>query len=81
MLPVLLAFANFGILVALGLWFRHRPAVHKRLMLLALRSLVQTPAIHLGGSLIGLIEVLSAVGKSLGTGIVTEPVAAHSVPR
>ena len=28
-----------------------------------------------------LIEVLSAVGKSLGTGMVTEPVAAHSVPR
>ena len=28
-----------------------------------------------------LIEVLSAVGKSLGTGMVTELVAAHSVPR
>ena len=28
-----------------------------------------------------LLEVLSAVGKSLGTGMVTEPVAAHSVPR
>ena len=28
-----------------------------------------------------LIDVLSAVGKSLGTGIVTELVAAHSVPR
>ena len=28
-----------------------------------------------------LTEVLSAVGKSLGTGMVTDPVAAHSVPR
>ena len=28
-----------------------------------------------------LIDVLSAVGKSRGTGIVTAPVAAHSVPR
>jgi hypothetical protein len=36
MLPALLAFANFGILTGLALLFRHRPAVHKRLMLLAL---------------------------------------------
>src|SRR6185503_18315270 len=28
-----------------------------------------------------LIDVLSVVGKSRGTGIVTAPVAAHSVPR
>jgi hypothetical protein len=28
-----------------------------------------------------LIDVLSADGKSRGTGIVTAPVAAHSVPR
>ena len=53
MLPVLLSFANFGILVALGVWFRHRPAVHKRLMLLALLALLPTPAFHLGGYLIG----------------------------
>lgn len=53
MFPVLLSFANFGILVALGLWFRHRPAVHKRLMLLALLALLPTPAFHLGGYLIG----------------------------
>ena len=52
--PELQAFANFGILAALGLWFRHRPEIHKRLMLLALLQLaVLTPLIHLSGHLIG----------------------------
>jgi hypothetical protein len=46
-------FANFGILTGLGLWLRTRPDVHKRLMLLALGSLVVTPVIHLSGHLIG----------------------------
>ena len=53
MLPPLLGFANFGILTGLGLAFRRRPAVHKRLMLLALSPLVPTPLIHLSGHLIG----------------------------
>ncbi len=53
MLPPLLGFANFGILTGLGLAFRHRPAVHKRLMVLALGLLVLTPLIHLSGHLIG----------------------------
>ena len=53
MFPALLGFANFGILTGLGLSFRHRPAVHKRLMLLALGLLVLTPLIHLSGHLIG----------------------------
>jgi hypothetical protein len=53
MFPTLQAFANFGILTGFGLWFRHRPVVHKRLMLLALASLVVTPLIHLSGHLVG----------------------------
>ena len=53
MFPLLLAFANFGILTGLGLSFRHRPAVHKRLMLLTLGVLVLTPLIHLSGHLVG----------------------------
>jgi hypothetical protein len=53
MLPPLLGFANFGILTGLGLAFRRRPAVHKRLMVLALGVLVPTPLIHLSGHLIG----------------------------
>lgn len=51
--PPLLGVANFGILTGLGLWFRKRPAVHKRLMLLALGPLVAPPLIHLSGHLIG----------------------------
>ena len=53
MFPALLHFANFGLLTGLALLFRHRPAVHKRLMLLALGLLVLTPLIHLSGHLIG----------------------------
>jgi hypothetical protein len=53
MLPALQAFATFGLLAGLGLWFRHRPGIHKRLMLLALGQLVVTPMIHLSGYLIG----------------------------
>jgi len=53
MLPPLLGFANFGILTGLGLAFRRRSAVHKRLILLALSPLVLTPLIHLSGHLIG----------------------------
>jgi hypothetical protein len=53
MLPALQAFANFGLLAGFGLWFRHRPEIHKRLMLLALAQLVITPLIHLSGHVIG----------------------------
>ena len=52
-LAPLLAFVNFGILTAVGLWFRNRPEVHKRLMLLALVSLALTPLIHLSGNVVG----------------------------
>jgi len=73
MLPALQAFANFGILAGFGLWFRHRPEIHKRLMLLALGQLVVTPMIHLSGYLIGhwpalaswLTPVIFFVGFSL----------------
>jgi hypothetical protein len=53
MLPALQAFANFALLAGVGLWFRHSPEIHKRLMLLALGQLVVTPMIHLSGYLIG----------------------------
>jgi hypothetical protein len=53
MLAPLLAFVNFGILTAVGLWFRNRPEVHKRMMLLALVSLALTPLIHLSGNVVG----------------------------
>ena len=39
----------FGSLVAAALWYRHRPEIHKRLMLLALLSLATEPILHLVG--------------------------------
>jgi hypothetical protein len=41
----------FGSLVAAALWYRHRPEIHKRLMLLALLSLATEPILHLVGHL------------------------------
>jgi hypothetical protein len=53
MFAPLLAFANFGLLTATGLWFRHRPEIHKRVMLLAMMSLAAPPVIHLCGYVAG----------------------------
>lgn len=49
----LFAALNFGMLVAAGWWYRRRPEIHKRLMLLALLSLAATPLGHLAGYVIG----------------------------
>jgi hypothetical protein len=47
---LLLFFFQFGILVGAALWYRDRPAVHKRLMLLALLgALSPTPLAHVMG--------------------------------
>lgn len=41
---------SFGLLVTAGFWYRHRPDVHKRLMLLAtVGSLIPAPLAHLIG--------------------------------
>jgi energy-converting hydrogenase Eha subunit E len=44
---------EFGILVAAGWWYRRRPEIHKRLMLLALLLLTPVPLAHLAGYVIG----------------------------
>jgi hypothetical protein len=49
-LGLLWNFLTFGVLAGLGLGYRHRPAVHKRLMVLAmLGGLTPTPVAHLIG--------------------------------
>ena len=53
MLAPVLATLNFVLLVGVGLWFRRRPEIHGRLMLLSLLSLALVPLIHLGGHTIG----------------------------
>jgi len=48
---LLFFFLTFGVLAATALWYRRRPAVHKRLMLLALvAGLSPTPTAHVIGT-------------------------------
>jgi uncharacterized membrane protein YozB (DUF420 family) len=48
---VLFFFLTFGVLAGAALWYRRRPAVHKRLMLLALLGgLTPTPVAHVIGT-------------------------------
>ena len=56
---------TFGALVAAGLWYRDRPEIHKRLMLLALIPLAQEPVNHLIGHLIGHWPTLFSAGRSI----------------
>jgi hypothetical protein len=49
-LSIVFFFFNFAVLIAVALRYRHRPAVHKRLMLLAMiGALTPTPLVHLIG--------------------------------
>jgi len=45
---------QFGVLVGAALWYRHRPRIHKRLMLFAaLAGITPTPVAHLIGHWVG----------------------------
>lgn len=61
---------SFSILVAVGLWYRHRPEIHKRLMVLALLPLTQESVTHLGGALVGRVpvsqDVLAVIAPIIG---------------
>jgi hypothetical protein len=65
-LPPLFVFLNFGLLVAAGLWYRHRPDIHKRLTLFALIPLAGEPIIHLVGYLVGHWPASQGVLFSIG---------------
>ena len=52
---------NFSILVAAGLLFRHRPEVHKRLMVFSLVPLGIESLLHLSGVLVGLVPLGQSV--------------------
>ena len=52
-LSPLLGFLAFPLLVTAGLWYRHRPDIHKRLMLFAVLGLHGVPLTHLTGYLLG----------------------------
>jgi hypothetical protein len=52
---------NFSVLVAAGLLFRHRPEVHKRLMVFALWPLAIESILHLSGTLVGRVPASTSV--------------------
>jgi hypothetical protein len=70
-LPPLAGLMIFGVLVAAGWWYRRRPEIHKRLMLLALLNLAPVPFLHLGGHLSGYWSgfqlVFLIVGQTIAT--------------
>ena len=63
----LAGFLTFGVLVALGLWYRRRPEIHKRLMFFALFPLVGEPVIHLIGYLAGHWPALQGTAGIIAT--------------
>jgi len=56
---------NFGVLVAASLWYRRRPDVHKRLMLLATIVLATEPMLHLVGHLSSRWSALRGAGVAI----------------
>jgi hypothetical protein len=69
-LSPLLGFLAFPLLVAAGLWYRHRPDIHKRLMLFAVLGLHGVPLTHLTGYLLGhwpaQAGLFSLIGQAIG---------------
>jgi hypothetical protein len=59
-------FLIFGVLVAAAVLYRRRPAIHKRLMLLALVSLALEPIFHLVGHVSGRWPALWGVASAIG---------------
>jgi hypothetical protein len=59
-------FLIFGVLVGAALSYRHRPAIHKRLMVLALASLALEPIFHLVGHVSGRWPELWVVASGMG---------------
>jgi hypothetical protein len=69
-LSPLLGFLAFPVLVSAGLWYRHRPDIHKRLMLFAVLGLHGVPLTHLSGYLLGYwpaqAGLFSLIGRAMG---------------
>jgi hypothetical protein len=56
---------SFGVLVGVGLWYRHRPEIHKRLMLLAMVPVLDEPILHLVGHLAARWPTLRGMGTAV----------------
>jgi hypothetical protein len=68
-LSPLLGFLAFPVLVSAGLWYRHRPDIHKRLMLFAVLGLHGVPLTHLTGYLIGYWPAQAGLFRLIGRAI------------
>jgi hypothetical protein len=68
---------NFSLLVAAGIWFRHRAELHKRLMVFALMPLLFESLLHLSGTLVGRVPVSRG---ALLIGWLVVVVAVHFIP-
>lgn len=80
MLPPLAGLMNFGALAITGVLYRHRPAVHRRLMVLALLSLTGVPLLHLAGVLAGLwpgAQAALGLAVLIGANLIPFVVALH----
>jgi hypothetical protein len=60
---------TFSILVAAGLWYRHRPEIHKRIMVFALLPLAFESILHLSGALVGRVPLSRGVIGGTGLAI------------
>ena len=67
----LAVFFNFAALVGAGLWWRHRPDIHKRLMLLAVIGLAREPILHLIGHLSGYWPTLQGLAGTMDPFVTT----------
>jgi len=70
---------SFGVLAAAGLWYRHRPEIHKRLMLFALIPLAGEPILHLVGQLAGHWPSLRGAGIKISVPITIVLLSASAI--
>ena len=75
----LAGFLTFGVLVATGLCYRHRPDIHKRLMLFALIPLAIEPIIHLTGYVVGHWPASQGVLGVIGIAIIIFMLSASAI--
>jgi len=70
---------EFGVLVGSGLWYRHRPEIHKRLMLLAVVPMATEPILHLVGHLSAHWPILRGTWPALSLPITLLLLAASAI--
>jgi hypothetical protein len=70
---------SFGVLVGAALWYRHRPDIHKRLMLLAMAPILVEPIIHFVGHLAGRWPTLRGMGTTISVAVTLLVLSASAI--